>query len=447
MKQQDKRNRICFGLGTVGRDMLYAFEANTILYFLSDVLSLQVWEFAAASMILSVLRIFDALNDPITGLVIDNIRSPWGKFKPAILVGGILSAVFFVLLFANIGTGWVFVISFGLAYLLWDIAYGINDIGYWTLLPAMSSDQKQREKTGTFARICANIGMYIVMVAWQPVTSALGDTPKVWFCCTLVIAGIFLLGLLFPLLGVKERRTAPEAQESTSLRQMWNALVKNDQLMWTTLSMSLFMVGYTTTVSFALYYMKYIFGDESLYVVLVAVVGVAQLSALAVYPRIAAKMNRRKLYTVATVLVLAGYLLFFVAEISLVLIVIGAVLVFVGQAFIQTLMLMFLADTVEYGHWKLGKRNESVTFSIQPVINKLGGAISTGFVSLTLLLSGIKIDGGTVDAIDASGKLIFKSAMFALPLVFILVGYVVYLKKYKIDEQFYGEILQDLESK
>ena len=447
MNKLDKRNRTCFGLGTIGRDMFYAFEANTILYFLSDVLSLQIWEFAAVSMILSVLRIFDALNDPITGFVIDNIRSPWGKFKPAILVGGALSAVFFLMLFANIGTGWTFIIVFGIAYLLWDITYGINDIGYWTLLPAMSSDQKQREKMGTFARICANIGMYIVMVAWQPVTSALGDTPKVWFFCTLVIAVIFLLGLLFPLLGVKERRTAPEAQESTSLRQMWNALVKNDQLMWTTLSMSLFMVGYTTTVSFALYYMKYIFGDESLYVVLVAVVGVAQLSALAVYPRIAAKMDRRKLYTVATVLVLAGYLLFFVAEVSLVLIVIGAVLVFVGQAFIQTLMLMFLADTVEYGHWKLGKRNESVTFSIQPVINKLGGALSTGFVSLTLLLSGIKIDGGTVDAIDASGKLIFKSAMFALPLVFILVGYVVYLKKYKIDEKFYGEILQDLENK
>ena len=447
MKNHDAHNRLYFGLGTVGRDMFYAFEANTILYFLSDVLSLQIWEFAAVSMILSVLRIFDALNDPITGFVIDNIRSPWGKFKPAILVGGLLSAVFFLVLFANIGTGWTFIIVFGIAYLLWDITYGINDIGYWTLLPAMSSDQKQREKMGTFARICANIGMYIVMVAWQPVTSALGDTPKVWFICAIVIAVVYLLGLLFPLLGVKERRTAPEAQEPTTLRQMWNALVKNDQLMWTTLSMSLFMVGYMTTVSFALYYMKYIFGNENLYVVLVAVVGVAQLSALAVYPAIAAKMNRRKLYTVGTVLVLAGYLLFFVAEISLVLIVIGAVLVFVGQAFIQTLMLMFLADTVEYGHWKLGKRNESVTFSIQPLINKIGGAISTGFVSLTLLLSGIKIDGGTADVIDASGKLIFKCAMFALPLVFILVGYVVYLKKYKIDEKFYGEILQDLESK
>lgn len=445
MNKLDNRNRICFGLGTVGRDMFYAFESNTILYFLSDVLGLQVWEFAAVSMVLSVLRIFDAFNDPITGLVIDNIRSPWGKFKPSILAGGLLSSVFFILLFANMGTGWTFIVIFGLAYLLWDITYGINDIGYWTLLPAMSSDQKQREKAGTFARICANIGMYIVMVAWQPVTSALGDTPKVWFWCAVMIAAVYMLGLLFPLLGVKEKRIAPEQQESTSLKQMLRALVGNDQLMWTTLSMGLFMVGYCTTVGFALYYMKYLFGDENMYVILVAVVGVAQLSALAVYPAIAKRMNRKKLYTLGTGLVLAGYLIFFVAEISLALIVLGAVLVFIGQAFIQTLMLMFLADTVEYGHWKLGKRNESVTFSIQPLINKIGGAISTGVVSLTLLLSGIKVDGGTVDAIDTTGKLIVKGAMFLMPLIFILLGYMIYLKKYKIDEKFYGEILADLE--
>ena len=446
MKDLNKRNRLCFGLGTVGRDMFYAFEANTILYFLSDVLNLQVWEFAAASMILSVLRIFDAVNDPITGLVIDNIRSPWGKFKPAILVGGVLSSVFFILLFAGIGTGWTFVLVFGLAYLLWDIAYGINDIGYWTLLPAMSSDQKQREKIGTFARICANVGMYIVMVAWQPVTNALGDTPGVWLGCAVVIAVVYLLGLLFPLLGVKERRAAPEEQESTTLRQMWKALVGNDQLMWTTLSMGLFMVGYCTTVGFAVYYMKYLFGDESMYVVLVAVVGVAQLSALAIYPMVAAKMNRKSLYTLGTALVLAGYAVFFIAEISILLIVLGAVLVFVGQAFIQTLMLMFLADTVEYGHWKLGKRNESITFSIQPLINKIGGALSTGVVSLTLLISGIKIDGGTVDAIDSTGKLIVKGAMFLLPLIFIVAGYVIYRKKYKIDETYYAQILSDLEN-
>ena len=326
MNKQDNRNKLYFGLGTIGRDMFYAFEANTLLHFLTYVLDLPVWVFAAASMILSVMRIFDAFNDPITGLLIDNIRSPWGKFKPAILVGGVLSAIFSVLLFANIGTGWGFVIIFGIAYLLWDITYGINDIGYWTLLPAMSSDQKQREKTGAFARICANIGMYIVMVAWQPVTTALGNTQEVWFWCAVVIAAVYLLGLLFPLLGVKEKRVAPEQQESTSVKQMVNALVKNDQLMWTTLAMGLFMIGYCTTVNFAVTYMKYIFGDEGMYVVLVAVVGVSQLGTLAVYPAVAAKMNRRQLYTLGTALVLVGYVVFFLADTSLALIAIGAVL-------------------------------------------------------------------------------------------------------------------------
>ena len=447
MRTLDDRNRTYFGLGTIGRDMFYSFEANTLLYFLSDVLSLPVWVFAAASMILSVMRIFDAFNDPITGLVIDNIRSPWGKFKPAILVGGLLSAFFSILLFAGIGEGWVFVMIFGLAYLLWDISYGINDIGYWTLLPVLSSDQKQREKTGAFARICANVGMYIVMVAWQPVTSALGDTPVVWFWCAVVIAILFVLGLLFPLLGIKEKRVAPEKQESTTVKQMFDALLKNDQLMWTTLAMGLFMVGYCTTVNFAVYYMKYLFGDEGMYVVLVAVVGVSQLGTLAVYPAVARRMNRRSLYTLGTILVLAGYAIFFFAEVSLILIAIGAVLVFVGQAFIQTLMLMFLADTVEYGQWKLGKRNESITFSIQPFINKIGGAIATGIVSLTLILSGIKVDGGTVDAIGSDGKMIIKLAMFAIPLVMIVVGYIVYLKKYKISEEFYSEMLKELEAR
>ena len=445
MKNQDNRNRINFGLGTVGRDMFYSFEANTILYFLSDVLSLPLWVFAAVSMVLSVMRIFDAFNDPITGLLIDNIRSPWGKFKPSILVGGVLSAVFMVLLFANVGTGWSFIIFFAVAYFLWDVTYGVNDIGYWTLLPAMSTDQKQRERNGAFARICANIGMYIVMVAWQPVTSALGDTPEVWFWCAVVISVVYLLFLLFPLLGVREKRVAAENQESTTLKQMWNALVKNDQLMWTTLSMSLFMVGYCTTTGFAIYYMKYIFGDVDLYVVLVAVVGVAQLGALSIYPMVAKHFTRRNLYSLATGLVLAGYVVFFFAEVSIVLLVAGAVLVFVGQAFIQTLMLMFLADTVEYGQWKLGKRNEAITFSIQPLVNKIGGALATGMVSMTLILSGIKIDETTADFIGAEGQMIVKAAMFILPLLFIVIGYVIYLKKYKISEEFYAEILKDLE--
>ena len=447
MKNLANRNKYFFGLGTIGRDMFYSFVANTMLYFLSDVLSLPLWVFAATTMTLSVLRIVDALNDPITGLVIDNIRSPWGKFKPAILVGGVASVAFCLLMFSGIGTGMGFIVLFAVAYFMWDITYGVNDIGYWTLLPALSTDQKQREKNGAFARICANVGMYIVMIGWQPITAALGDTPKVWFGCAVAVSVLYLGFLLFPLLGVKEPKLVAEEEEKTTLRDMWQAISQNDQLLWTTLSMGLFMVGYCTTTGFAIYYMKYLYGNEGMYAVLAGVVGVAQLGALSIFPMFSKRWNRKQLYTFGTVLVLVGYVIFFFAEISLVLISVGAVLIFVGQAFIQLLMLMFLADTIEYGQWKLGKRTESITFSIQPLVNKIGGALSTGLVSLTLIFSGIKTGETTADFITDEGKLIVKIAMLVIPLIVILIGYVIYLKKYKINEAFYGKILSDLKKK
>ena len=447
MEKQNKRNKYFFGLGTVGRDMFYAFESNAILYFLSDVLSLPLWVFAATSMVLSVLRIFDALNDPITGLIIDNIHSPWGKFKPAILVGGVASVIFYLMLFGNIGTGWGFIILFGVAYLLWDISYGINDIAYWTLLPALTTDQKQREKNGAFARICANVGMFAIMIGWQPITQAMGDTPKAWFLVACAMCVFYLGFLCFPLFGVKEDRSIVQSQEKTTLRQMWQAISKNDQLLWTTLAMTLFQVGYCTTTGFAIYYMKYLFGNENMYAVLAAVCGVAQLAALGVFPLFSKRFNRRQLYSGATVLVLAGYLVFFFAEHSLILIAVSAVLLFIGQAFIQLLMLMFLADTIEYGQWKLRKRNESVTFSIQPLVNKIGGALSTGIISIALIVSGIKQGEETATSIGPAGQTTVKAAMFAIPLVMIVAGFFIYLKKYKIDETFYASILRDLEDR
>jgi len=235
-----------------------------------------------------------------------------------------------------------------------------------------------------------------------------------------------------------------EAEEKTTLLQRWQAIVQNDQRLWTTLAKRLLLVGWFAPSGFAIYYMKYLFGNEGMYAVLAAVVGVAQLAALVIFPLFSKRFNRRQLYTGATILVVVGYVIFFVAEVSLALIAGAAVLIFVGQAFIQLLMLMFLADTVEYGQWKLGRRSESVTFSIQPVVNKLGGALSTGLISISLILSGIKTGETTAAAIDAGGQLIVKLAMFAVPLVFILVGYGIYLKKFKISEQFYSQILQDL---
>ena len=154
-----------------------------------------------------------------------------------------------------------------------------------------------------------------------------------------------------------------------------------------------------------------------------------------------------------------SYIIFFLSFEWLPLIVIAGLGLFFAQAFIQLLMLLFLADAVEYGEWKLGKRNEAASFAVQPFINQFGGAISKGIVSFTLIISGINAIAQSLTGdkiLDAeyimnntedSSVWIMKISMMILPLICILIGFFLYHKKFKIDEKMYAQICKDLEER
>ena len=444
MKKKANHNRYTFGLGTIGRDMLYTMVSMYIMFFLTDILDLPdstMWWMTGA---LTILRIFDAVNDPIMGILIDNTHSRFGKFKPWIVIGAIVGGIFTILLFFNFGlSGTGYIIMFIILYLLWDLTYGANDIAYWSMLPSLTLDQKEREKTGSFARICANIGLFAVVVGILPVTNALGGDIRAWQITAIAIVLITWAFLCFTVFGVKEDKSIQVKVESTSLKEMFRILFKNDQLLFTAISMALFMMGYCTTTSFGVYFFIYAFKDEGMYSVFAAILGVSQLAALAVFPLFSKWFSRKILYAFATILVVVGYIVFFFSPMNMIFIGIAGVLLFVGQAFIQLLMLMFLTDTVEYGQWKLGHRNESITFSVQPFINKIGGAIANGIVGVTLIISGINA-AKTPNDVTESGLLIMKLAMLILPLIFIITGYFIYRKKYKIDRKMYDQIISEL---
>ena len=162
---------------------------------------------------------------------------------------------------------------------------------------------------------------------------------------------------------------------------------------------------------------------------------------------IAARFPRKKIYCFATILVLAGYVIFFFAPTDTMLFIGAAgLLLFIGQAFIQVMMLMFLTDSVEYGEWKFHKRNDSVTFSLQPFINKMGGAVASGVTGAIVIVSGMSTAQTAADMTD-SGVLIVKSAMMILPLICIVAGFFVYRSKYILDEVMYKKIIADLEAR
>ncbi len=444
MQGNARRNRYMFGLGTVGRDMQYSLVSMFLLFYLTDVLNLPdstMWWMTGA---LTILRIFDAVNDPIMGFLVDNTRSRYGKFKPWITIGGVMGGMLTVLLFTDFGLkGPAYIISFVIIFLLWDLTYGANDIAYWSMLPSLSINQKERERIGSFARICANIGLYITVVAIIPFTNALGGDTTAWRNTAIIIVLVMLFFLSFTIFGVKEDKKINVEEESTSLKEMMQTLFKNDQLLWTAISMSLFTIGYLTTTGFGVYFFKYAFGDEGMYSVFAGVLGITQLIALSVFPLFSKRYSRKKLYVFSTIIVVIGYIIFFFSPMNIFILSGAAMLLFFGQAFIQLMMLMFLADTVEYGQLKLGRRNESITFSVQPFINKIGGALSNGIVGATLILSGIN-SAETSAEVTQRGLTMMKMSMMIIPLILIVAGYFVYRNKYKIDEQAYDKIIEEL---
>ena len=451
METATKRNIYTFGLGTVGRDMVYTMVTMYLIFYLTDILGISSASLWWINGIILVARIFDALNDPIMGVIVDNTRTKYGKFKPWIAFGAIASGIVTILLFTDFGlTGTGFVLVFGILYFLWGIAYTTNDISYWSMLPSLSMEQQERERIGSFAKICANVGLFTVVAGLVPLTTMLGNRlgsmAKSYTVFTMALVVVMWLGQAITVFGVQEKKDTFKQEEPTTLKGMLRAIWDNDQLLYTAISMSLFMIGYVTTTSFGLYFFKYAYRDEGMYSIFAVILGVSQIGALAVFPLFSKRFSRRALYTAATVLVVIGYLVFFFSPMNMLFIGTAGILMFLGQAFIQILMLMFLADTVEYGQWKLGKRNESVTFSLQPFINKMGGAIASGIVGATVILSGIN-DAVTPADVTSQGLLLMKFAMLILPLFFVLAGYLVYRYKYKIDTAMYQQILTDLQAR
>lgn len=446
-------NKYTFGLGTVGRDMVYTMVSMYLIYYLTDVLNLSTASLWWITGIMLCCRIFDALNDPIMGVIVDNTHSKYGKFKPWIILGACLSGIVTVLLFTDMGAkGGAYVVLFAILYLFWGITYTINDISYWSMLPSLSIDQKEREKIGAFARICANIGLFFVVAGVVPITTALGEMlgglQKGYFAFAIIIVLVMWLGQSITIFGVKETVvTTGKEQEHTTLKNMIEVIFKNDQLLFTAISMALFSIGYMTTTSFGIYYFKYAYGNEEMYSIFAIILGVSQIAALIIFPLFSKRFERSKLYFGATCLVVIGYIIFFFAPTDTMTFIGSAgVLIFVGEAFIQLLMLMFLADTVEYGYWKFGKRNDSVTFSLQPFINKMGGAVASGVVGAVVILSGIK-DAGSAANVTAEGMTLMKGAMFIFPLICILIGYLLYRSKYKIDQKLYDQIVGELKER
>ncbi len=313
-----KKNLVYFPLGTVGRDALFCLINSFLLTFVLYTHALSGAQVAAITAIMVAARVFDALNDPIMGNLIERTRSRFGKFKPWLVAGGLSTSVVIYLMFNVRLQGWGFVWFFGVMYFLFSITYTMSDISYWGMIPALGSDADARNQFTSRATLFAGIGntaAAILIPMFTAGSGAIGGSTAVAYGrIALVIAIVTPLFILFPLLGVREHRepvTNSLPRERFSLKQVFRTICRNDQLVWAAVIFLIQQVGNGLIVGgLGSTYIYFTFGYDGGLYSLFTTVGMSATAFLMIfYPAISRRVSRKRLLGFMAALSASGYVL------------------------------------------------------------------------------------------------------------------------------------------
>lgn len=446
-------SKLCFGIGAFGKDAVYAIVGTYLMMYLTDYRSVAP---AFVGGLFMVARIWDAFNDPFMGMVVDNTRSKWGKFRPWILVGTILNAIVLVLLFANNGLeGKSYLVWCSIFYILWGMTYTIMDIPYWSLVPALTDDEDERSQISAIPRIFASCAWLVINSFGLIMVSKLGggNDVKGFSILAIIISVVFIFASLVTCLTCKEQVVTPKA-EKTSVKGMIDVLFKNDQVK-VILGIALFFnIAYQLSNSFALYYFKYVAertyasdGNGVLYPVYAAVAGFAQMGSMAVLPFLSKKIGKKVSFFMASFLPVFGFaalwILGYVAPKNVIGVGVCSAIVNSGIGFMLVFITVILSEVVDYGEYSLGTRNESILFSMQTFVVKFAGAFS-GFVS-GIGLTAIGYVANKQQS--ASAEMGMRVIMFAIPAVLSALCFLIYAKGYKLTPEFYTKMREELHAR
>ncbi|MCR5345368.1 MAG: glycoside-pentoside-hexuronide (GPH):cation symporter [Lachnospiraceae bacterium] len=463
------KGKIGYGMGAVGKDMVYMLSASYILYYFQDVLGVNA---VAMGIILLAARIFDAFNDPIMGVIVAKTKTKWGKFRPWLLIGTLTNAVVLFLMFACPPTldGAGLTAYAAVTYILWGTTYTIMDIPYWSMIPAITKGGKERENLSTLARSCAGAGSAIISVITMIAVNALGkmfggstarEIEIIGFkYFSLAVAIIFVLFIIVTCITVKEDSTVNI--ETASVKDMFKALLSNDQAMAVVITIVLINCAIYTTSNLVIYFFKYDFGGTGWYnsYTLFNTFGgaISILAMMILFPIIRKFFNCIKIFFLSLFMAVAGYAvllaLAFINMSNVFLLFIPGFLIFSANGMLTVLTTIFLANTVDYGQVKNNRRDESVIFSMQTFVVKLASGVAAFIAAVALSVLNLSNKAVTEadqtfdfsSAVETGTKVGLRMIMTILPVVLLVVAVCYFKNMYKLTDEKLEEINNQLKN-
>ena len=466
------KSKISYGLGAVGKDMVYMLSASYVLYYFQDLLGVNA---IAMGVILMIARVFDAFNDPIMGVIVAKTKTRWGKFRPWLLIGTLTNAVVLFLMFScppKLNAGGLIAYA-AVFYILWGVTYTMMDIPYWSMIPAFTEGGKEREGLTTLARTCAGVGSAIITIVTMMLVPILGNmfagadagakaieiVGFKWF--SLIVAVLFVFFTILTCINVKEKSTAN--METVSVGQMFRALVQNDQAMTVTVAIVLINCAIYITSNLVIYFFKYDFGTtgwNDAYVLFNMFGGAIQvLSMMLFYPVLRRKFSSLQIFYICLGMAVAGYavllVLAFTNMSSVFLLFIPAFFIFAANGMLTVITTVFLANTVDYGELKNKRRDESVIFSMQTFVVKLASGIAALVASICLSINHLQSGTEVSEAdklvdwslnVSSGAKAGLRMTMTIIPVIGLIIAFFWFRKRYILTDEKVEEIAAEVKA-
>lgn len=446
--------KAAYGLGAVGKDMVYALSANYVMFYYQDTLGLSA---TFVGLILMVARVFDALNDPFMGVLVAKTKTRWGRFRPWLFSGTVLNAIVLYALFAApVNSGANLMVYFSVVYILWGVTYTMMDIPYWSMIPAVTDTPADRENLSVVGRTCAGVGSALIAMFTMLAVGALGGGDDVvgFRYVALGVAVIFVITELVCCLFMKEHQSEMKV---SSVKEMFRALFSNDQALTVVGTIVLINMALYLTSNFIIYFFKYDFGGEGWrgsYTLFSTVGGAFQiLGMMILYPILRKKrIANEKIFVVAIAMAVIGYVIILALCLAgithnLIALCVPGALVFAANGVLSVLTTVFLSGSVDYGEIKTGRREESVIFSMQTFVVKAASG-------LAVFLTGIGLDLiGLVGNTDDEAEMVVQSAstltglrllMTILPMIGLAIAVIFFKKKFRLTDAYAAQISNEL---
>ncbi len=424
MKTYTKKERNMYLVGLMGQNMIYNIITTGMAFYFQSVIAVPA---LAISVIMGIARIWDAINDPMMGTIVDRTRSKYGKCRPYLFYVPAIICITTILTFVNgiyskdnsdamnaLIVGWA-----GVSYILWGMTYTAGDIPIWGITSLMTESEKDRSKLLGLARVVAGVGGGVVLMAVVPVSQAvgsalagsgMGDEKGQQYGFIIVCGALTVIGtLLFQCAAFAKERVEQPSDEH-------KGFIENIRIMWSCKPFRRILISGVIKApmqilsAVAMTILSYYFGDNSgngqSYMLYMAVLGggmfIGMFGSMAMVPKLCEKFEKKTVYNGCSIigaipfaLMFIVYLIdgtglykpFWVAVLAVLFTVAGA-----GMGASMVIQSIMIADCVDYDEHRTGYRPDGVFFSGQSFITKLGAGMSSFIQGIVFAAVGFSDD-------------------------------------------------------